>query len=259
MAKIIAITNQKGGVGKTTVAMQLGAWLSRKGSRVLFVDMDSQCSLTYNAGGTYKNVPTVKELLLKESDIFDVIQHVEEGDLIPGSLSLGSIDDKLEAENSEKSLKIALSPVTDKYDYIVIDSPPTLGILTINVMTAADGILIPSAADVFSLQGIGQLFGTYRTVKSMVNPDLKLEGIILVRYTDRYLQQRSVRDMVKKSAETIGTKVFDSTIRDSVVVREATLAKQSLFKYAPKHKVTMDFDAFMQEFINQLAPEKSEK
>lgn len=250
MAKTIAVTNQKGGVGKTTTAIQLGAGMTIKGKRVLFIDMDPQCSLTYVMGGTL-NEKSILEAMMKTVPVEETVQHLEEGDLIPASVNLSVLDQSLTQPGKEYRLREVIAPLQDLYDYIIIDSPPTLGLLTVTVLTATDGVVIPAQADIFSLQGIGQLYSTIDAVKNYCNRDLTIEGILLTRHSDRLVHSRELREMVEQTAEQIGTKVFRATIRESVVIREAETSRMSVFKYAPKSKQAQDYWAFLEEYLGQ--------
>lgn len=250
MAKILAVTNQKGGVGKTTTAMNLGVGLGMKGKRVLFVDMDPQCSLTYIMNGNSAGV-TVRELLFRQAAASQAIQEVPEGHLIPASPGLSSMDANLTQPDMVVRLREALAPVADRYDYIVIDSPPTLGVLTVNILAAANGVIIPALADIFSVQGTGQLYATIRTVKGYCNPNLSIWGILLVRHTERFILNRGMRQMLEDTAQKMGTQVYRTTVREAVTLREAEASRESIFKYSPKCKQAKDYMAFVEEFLRQ--------
>ena len=250
MAKIIAITNQKGGVGKTTTAMNFGVGLQLRGKRVLLIDMDPQCSLTYIMSGNTDGL-TVQDLILDPSlDAAQAVQHVQEGDLIPSNRELGSLDMLLTTNDRAFRLAESLKQLRRYYDYIVIDSPPALGVLTVNVLTAADGVIVPALADIFSLQGVGELYSTIQAVKEYCNPGLLLYGILLVRVSPRRLLDRSMRDLLTDTATQIGSLVFKSSIRELVAVREAAALRRSIFAYAPRSKQAKDYDKFLDEYLN---------
>lgn len=248
MAEVLAITNQKGGVGKTTTTLNLGAGLARKGKRVLFIDMDPQCSLSYIMSGNCKGA-TVVDLLMQSKSVQEVIQHVKEGDLIAASPQLSSMDMLLNQTGKEFRLREALQPVMSMYDYIVIDSPPTLGVLTINILTAANSVIIPALADIFSLQGIGQLYASINAVRNYCNPSIRIAGILLIRHTDRFILNREMRHMLEDTAKRIGSRVFATTIREAVAIRESSARSSSIFEYAPKSKQAKDYAAFTDEFL----------
>lgn len=251
MAKTIAIVNQKGGVGKTTTTLNLGAALKKRGYRVLFVDMDSQGSLGY-ALGYDGGGATVMEVLLGQTDVQSAIVHTGEGDLLPASPELSGMDMTLTQTGKEYRLKEGLEPVRDSYDYIIADSPPTLGILTVNILTAADYMIIPALADVFSIMGIGQLYSTIRAVTTYCNKELNLAGILLVRHNERYILSREMREMLQSTAEQLGTQVYQTTIREAVPLRESQAVRKSIFAYAPRCKQAGDYDRFAEEFISGI-------
>ncbi len=251
MAKIITFTNQKGGVGKTSLAMNFGIRLKMKGNRVLLVDTDPQCSLTYIMGVDQPSA-TLYEVLLNQSSIQDAIIQTEECDLLCSSPKLSAADIVFTSIGKEYLLRDALEAIGDEYDYIVIDSPPTLGILTVNILTAADSVIIPALADVFSLQGVGQLYSTIQSVRKYCNPQLEITGIVLSRHTERYLLSRELRQVMEQTAQQIGARVFESSIRESVLIREAQATRQSVFKYAPKSKQTADYDRFVEECLQYI-------
>jgi len=257
MAEIITFTNQKGGVGKTSLAMNFGIRLKLAGARVLFVDMDPQCSLTYAVG--IDNAPlTIYDALLRKKESKDTILHAAECDIIAAAPELSALSVHLNGSGKEYLLRDTLKPLADSYDFIIIDSPPTLGILTINILTAADRVIIPALADVFSLQGIGQLYSTIQTVKARSNATLQIAGIVLSRHTDRFLLSREMREMMRNTAEQIHSRVFEATIRESVVVRESQAMRQSIFKYAPRSNQTDDYDRFVLEYLRYAGYMKSE-
>ena len=248
MAEVLAITNQKGGVGKTTTALNLGVGLLRRGKRVLFVDVDPQCSLSYIMQADSSAV-TVQELLLRQAAAEQAIQSTPEGEVIAASPGLSSMDLMLNQMGKEYRMREALAGVSRRYDYIVIDSPPSLDVLTVNTLTAATQVVVPALADIFSLQGVGQLYSTIQAVKTYCNPNLRILGILLTRHTDRFILNRGMRELLEDTAREIESRVFQSSIREAVVLREAQAARQSIFSYAPKSKQAEDYQAFVEEFL----------
>lgn len=249
MAEIIAITNQKGGVGKTTTALNLGAAFAQMGSRVLFVDMDPQCSLTYALGGELGE-PNVAEVLLGSRTAQDTIRRLEDGDLLAADPSLSGMDLTLNQTGKEFRLREALGPILSQYDFILLDSPPTLGVLTVNILTAASSVVVPALADIFSLQGVGQLYTTIQAVQTYCNPGLKLQGILLTRHTERFVLSREMRQMLEDTAQQLNTRVYRTAIRESVALREAQAARESIFRYAPRSRQAADYMAFAQEYLS---------
>lgn len=249
---VLTVANQKGGVGKSTTAHAIGAGLARRGKSVLFVDLDAQCNLTLSLGMEGRT-PTAFELLTKRASIRDVIIETPEYDVIPASQFLASADVSMMETGKEYRLKEALSEARSFYDYIVIDTPPALGTLTVNALTASDKVLIPSQADVFSLQGIGQLANTLNSVKSYCNPALEILGIVLTRYSSRAVLSRDLATMITETAAQIGTHVYETAIREAIVIKEAQANHQSIFDYAPKSKAAADYDALLDEIFGEEA------
>lgn len=245
---IYAVINQKGGVGKSTTALELWAGLHSMGYKCLAVDLDAQCNLSFSAGAD--DGRTVLELLVKKTAIHETIRHTAIGDIIPADKALSGADAFITETGKEYRLKEALEPVTADYDYIIIDTPPALGILTVNALTACDSIIIPAQADIYSIQGIEQLAETIRPVKKYCNPALDISGILLTRYNSRAVLSRDISEVVKQLAEKLDTKLFNATIREAVSIRESQLNRQSIFDYAPKSNVADDYRAFISELLN---------
>ena len=248
--KTIAIINQKGGVGKSTTAAQLASGLSLKGYKTLSIDLDAQGNLTYSFGASTDGA-TALGVLTGEVKTADAIQHTEQGDIIPANKALSGADASISDTGKEYRLKEALELISGQYDYCIIDTPPALGILTVNALTACDSVVIPAQADIYSLQGIEQLAETIKPVKKYCNPALTIEGILLTRYSPRSVLSRDIADLAGQLAEKLGTKLFTATIREAVAVKEAQINQQSLYTYAPKAKVTEDYTAFVAEIIGE--------
>ena len=248
--KTITVTNQKGGTGKTTTAIQLAAGLSLKGYKTLSIDLDAQGNLTYTAGAK-TNGATALGVLTGEVKAEDAIQHTPSGDIIAANKALAGADAFIADTGKEYRLKEALESLQAAYDYIIIDTPPALGILTINALTACNSVIIPAQADIYSLQGIEQLADTMKPVKKYCNPNLKIAGILLTRYSSRSVLSREVAELAEQLADKLGTKLFKTTIREAIAVKEAQISQQSLFDYAPKAKVTEDYRAFIEELLEQ--------
>ena len=249
-AKVIAIINQKGGVGKSTTAAALLAGLNKRGYKVLGVDLDPQTNFSYSIGGRTDS-KTILGALLRENEVPDTIQKTNSGDLIAGSEALAGADGYLNMTGKEFRLKEALDTISKKYDFIIIDTPPSLGILTVNALTAANRVIIPAQADLFSFQGIEALVKTIDPIKRYFNHDLAISGILITRYSGRALLSRDMKDLLEKLAENLNTVLYKTTIREAIVVKEAQVNKESLFAYAPKANVTADYESFINELLER--------
>ena len=246
--KSIAIINQKGGVGKTTTALALAAGLSRKGKRVLQVDLDAQANITQTLGADDSGL-TVLDVLTRKSGIVKAIQKTEQGDVLPASPGLAGLDTVLTSVGKEYRLKEALGELNGNYDYIIIDTPPALGILTVNALAACNEIVIPAQADIFSLNGIKQLYETIQPVREYCNPTLKILGILLTRYSSRSILSRDIADVIEQTAQSLRTRLFKTTIRENIAIKEAQAKQQNIFSYAPKSNAAADYQAFTEEIM----------
>lgn len=252
MSKIIAISNQKGGTGKSSTAAVLLSGLTLKGYKALAVDLDAQGNLSFTVGVSMNN-KTALELLTKECTAKEVIQHTTHGDMIAASSSLATIDMILDTRDKLYRLKKSLEVIKRKYDFILIDCPPSLGTLTANALTAAHTVLIPAQADIFSIQGIAQLWNTIQAARESTNPNLEVAGVLLTRYSNRATLSRELEsDLRENITKRIGSKTYTTTIRDGIAVKEAQYMHEPLFTYAPKANVTEDYKAFMDEFLEDM-------
>lgn len=249
MGRIMAIINQKGGVGKSTSALSIGVGLKIKKKRVLFIDIDAQGNLsdTMRADGKISSL----DIMLGNSDIMDAIQQMPNGDIIPASPELSKADLVMTSTGREYRLKKALEPVKKDYDYIIIDTPPALGGLTVNALTAATEVLIPTQADFYSLGGITQLKETIETVREYCNPNLNVMGILVTRYSSRTVISRDLIDVIQNMAEQLGTKLYKTMIRDSVAIRESQAERKDIFSYAPKSNAALDYAALVKEILKE--------
>lgn len=244
----IAIINQKGGVGKSTTALAIGAGLTLEGYSVLYVDLDAQGNLSFTMGATTQGYNSLGVLQRTET-IKEEIQHTEQGDIIASSPTLAGADTVITETGKEYRLKEALEHISGEYDYCIIDTPPALGILTVNALTACNGAIIPAQADIYSLQGISQLNGTIQTVKRYCNKDLSIMGIVLTRYNSRSIISREVAEMIEQTAEQLSTKLYGSKIRECIAIKESQATRKNIFAYAPRSNASTDYKALVKEIL----------
>ena len=246
--KTISIVNRRGGVGKTITAQSIGAGFIHKGYRVLFVDLDSQCNLTYDTGAA-KAPLTSMEVLTGTATAEEAIQHTDGGDIIPASPSLAVADTTIEGVGKEYRLTEALKEIAGNYDYCIIDTPPALGVLTINALTASQKVIIPAQAEVHSLQGIGLLHEAIQAVQKYTNPKLKIEGILITRYNGRAILSKDMRENIEGMAKDLNTKVFSTPIRECIAVKEAQASQKDIFTYSPKSNASADYMALIDDLL----------
>ena len=252
--KTIVLTNQKGGVAKTTTAYALAAGLHNKGFRVLIVDADPQSNLTYTAGNEENKENTLYEVLKGNCTVHEAMRNTYPIDTGMSILSVGlqgtAADMELASRTArEYMLKEALEKVASGYDYCVIDTAPTLGLLTLNALTAADRVIIPLNLEVYSLQGMEQLSGFIENVKKYTNKDLRISGLLITKYNERLNISQALKENVEKAAKVMNTRVFNAKIRESVAVKETALLRSDLYTEAPKATATLDYMAFVDEFL----------
>ena len=249
--RIIAIANQKGGVGKTTTALALAAGLAEKGYKVLGVDTDPQCNFSSTSRVKVSGVPTTINLLLKDAEASEAIQKSPSGyDVIAGSNALSAAEKMITETGREHRLEEALQGIKEKYDFIILDTPPTLGILTICAFTAADSIIIPTLASFYAAAGINELSHSVEQLKHYnINPNLKIDGILLTKFDPRTIVGRKMKEITEQIGEHIDTRVFNTVIRSSVVVDSAQVMKTSLFEYDRNSTVSKDYLAFIEELL----------
>lgn len=240
MTQVITITNQKGGVGKTTTAAALIAGLSQRGARVLGIDLDPQGNLGFSLGLEIGVGYTTYDVLSRKHSIFEAISSTQYGDIIPSDVLLSTAEVEFTAPRREFMLAEQLQLVQDRYDFIIIDTPPALNILTINAYVASTGLIIPMAPEILSLVGVSQLRDTYETIQKSYNPNLKVLGILMNKFNHRLRLHRDVLDMANEIANQMGAEVFSSKVRNSIDVAAAPAYGQSVLTYSPNSNPAMD-------------------
>ncbi len=245
-----AIINQKGGVGKSTTALSIGAGLTIKGNSVLYIDLDAQGNLSYTLEAD-TNTHNVVEILKNPNNVKNIIQRTKQGDIIASTSALTGSDIFLTGVGKEYKLKEALKHIDSLYDYCIIDTPPALGILTINALTACNGAIIPAQADMYSLQGINQLKDTINAVKAYCNKDLSIMGILLTRYNGRSILTKEITEMIDSTAQQLETKLYKTKIRECIAIKEAQAIQQNIFTYAPKSNAAIDYESLLTEIIEK--------
>lgn len=249
--KTIAIINRRGGVGKTITALNIGAGLAHKKKKVLFIDLDSQENLSYDLGAD-KLIYTTSDMLLKNVPVNKIIQHKEKWDIIPAGSFLSTADTTLKGNGKEYKLIDALTPIKDQYDYCVIDTPPALNILTVNALTAANGVIIPAQAEIHSIQGIGLLYESIEHIKRYCNKDLQIYGILLTRYNGRAILSQDMKTNLEDMAGMMGTKLFKTPIRECIALKEAQATQQDIFTYSRNSNAAKDYTAVLKELLKDL-------
>ncbi|MFV0233917.1 AAA family ATPase [Empedobacter falsenii] len=245
---IISISNHKGGVGKTTSTINIGAALHKLGHKVLIVDLDAQANLTHSLG-LENEEKNIYKTLTEQVEITP-LQYKENFDIIASTLDMSAIDIELSGEaGREFILKERLSKIKDKYDYILLDTPPSLGLLTINAFTASDKILIPLQAEYLALQGLKKLSDVIVKVQSRLNQNLELAGVFLTQFDSRKVLNREINTMVNNYFKD---KTLQTKIRDNVSLAEAPVNKMDIFSYDDKSNGARDYKDLTKEILEIL-------
>jgi chromosome partitioning protein len=255
MARIIAIANQKGGVGKTTTAINLGASLALAERRTLIIDIDPQGNASSGLGVEKgEGTPTVYDILVEQQPVASCIQravHFPTLDVIPANRDLvGAEIELVTREGREGLLRSALGDVRREYDFILVDCPPSLGLLTLNTLTAADSVLIPIQCEFYALEGLSQLLSTIRLVQRSLNPELEIEGVLLTMFDRRLNLSRQVAD---EAREYFGTSVFESAIPRNVRLAEAPSFGQPISMYDVLSAGAQSYLALAEELLGRTA------
>ena len=243
MGKIIAISNHKGGVGKTTSALNIGAALQRMGKKVLLIDLDPQANLTQSLG-LMDHTPTIYEALRGEAQL-DPIEVLPGLDVVTSTLDLSGAEVELSSEpGKDYILKELLEPLRSRYNYILIDSPPSLGLLTMNALAAAQEVYIPLQAHYLALQGMSKLQEIVEKVRKRLNKGLRIGGVFVTQYDQRKVLNRNVAETIR---EHFPAETFRTAIRDNIALAEAPTQGLDVFRYAPKSTGAADYQALAKE------------
>ena len=253
MGKTITFSNQKGGVGKTTSAVNIAAALSKKGKSVLLIDMDSQGNATSGVGISKKAVKASSyDLLTGETSASEAVVHTEfkNLDLIPSSIDLAGADlDLSDTENRNLILKKSLSAIKYEYDYIIIDCPPSLGTLAINALCASDGVIIPMTCEYYSLEGLSQLMVTIREVKRLYNPELDITGILVTMYDKRLTLAKQVLAEINKY---YSDKLFKTTIPRNIRITESPSFGKPVIYFDKYSKGSFAYEKVAAEIVKRI-------
>lgn len=244
---VLSMANQKGGVSKTTTTQALTTLLNRQGKKTLAVDLDPQGNLSFAMKANLDGTPTVYNVLKGELSAEEILQTTESGDLLPANILLSGADTEFTSTGREYLLKEVLQSISNNYEYIVIDCPPALSILTINAFVASDYIVVPSLADVFSLQGMAQLNNTIQSVKKYCNPKLKVAGILLTRFNHRINLSGHIQTLLNGATKSMDAKLFNTCIRNSISVQESQYQRENMTDYDGKSNAMIDYTNFFIE------------
>ena len=250
MATIISIINYKGGTGKTTTALNFGAALSKKKKKILLIDFDSQCNLSLSKG-LKKPEKHIGNILQKKATLSETIYKLEDFSIVPSVENLLDYEFAISNEPGREFIaREFLQSVKNEFDYIIIDCPPSLGLLSINSLVAADYFIVPMQTENFAFIGLDNIMSATQKVKDRMNPNLKLAGILLVKFAYRTKFSQAVISNILSNQE-LKDKIFDSYIRQDISLMESPAFSQTIFEYAPKSRGAKDFQAFANEFLKK--------
>lgn len=249
MGIVISVVTQKGGVGKTTTVNALSSAFNKRGKRVLAIDMDPQSNLSFSTGADVETSPTIYDIIRGHVKTQDAIQRRPMADVIPANILLSGIELEYTGKNREFILSDIIAEIVNFYDYILIDSPPGLGILTVNALTACDYAVIPMMPDVFSLQGLTLVYETIEHIKSTVNPRIDVAGILVNRYTKRSKLHKEVYGTAQMISASLRIPLFKTVIRNSYALSEAQSLQHDIMTYAKRSSGAKDFLSLADEMM----------
>ena len=249
MAKVIAICNQKGGVGKTTTSLNLFDGMRRRGYRVLMIDADKQQSTTKQFKAKVEGEATLYDVLTGECTLDQAIQRMDRGDIVAADDLLKSVDVVLEGMKKYLHLRDAIRQMKEEYDFIIVDCPPALDTIQLNALCSASLIVIPATCEIMSLEGLVALSNVISEIKEVANPGLKVAGLLLIKYKKHTRLTKQLTAQMAPFEELFETKTFKTKIRESTAQAEAQTLRQSVFEYAPKSTTACDYDEFIDEFL----------
>lgn len=245
---VLTIALQKGGVAKSTTAQALASCFGCIGKKVLLIDLDAQQNTTFSSGIEPKG-KTSSDLLGGQCNPDEAIVHSKYYDIIPADPYLANVEN---ADIPGYLLRDRIAPCVGQYDFIIIDTPPALGNIIKNALIASNYVIIPIEASPYSLQGIDALVDTIQSVRNSENADLQILGVLLVKYHDRSIINRNLKENIIQYSKDIGTEVFETFIRESVVVKESQTCRKDLIDYAPKSNPAIDYKKLAQEILRRI-------
>lgn len=250
--KVIAITNQKGGVGKTTTALAMHDYLKSIGHKVLLIDTDQQRSATKQFRALVEDEYTLYDVLMGECDLDTAIQHLDRGDIVAADELLKRMDVALDGLKRYLYLKKAIQGMKSEYDYVILDCPPALNTILLNNLTACDEVIIPANCEMMSLEGLVDLSQSIADVKELTNPGLKVSGLLLIKFKKNTKLTKQLVQQLGNFESLFDTKTFSTTIRESTKLSEAHTVRESIFEYAPNSTTAEDYKNFVIEYLGGI-------
>lgn len=250
--QIITVTNQKGGVGKTTAASALVCGLHQRGAKVLGIDLDPQGNLGFSLGLDISSGSTIYDVFMGACPVEDAIQSTEYGDILPSDIMLSAAEVELSTDRREFMLSDLLTGVRDRYDFVIIDTPPALNILTVNAYVASTGLIVPMEAEVLSLVGITQLQEAIEAVRDAFNPGLKVIGILLNKFDRRLTLSQDMLELAQEVADQLNSQVFQTKVHRGVSVAMAPAYGQTVLTFQPNSRAAQD----LQNVVDAVAGER---